>query len=130
MRLIASSMRNKAGGFTLVELLVVLTIVALLASLAAPVVHTAVRRANEAALRETLQVTRSALDDFFADQQRYPNSLDELVEMRHLRSLPIEPSVRSSDGWELEDADDQEWIIDLHSSAPEVPLDGSNYSDW
>src|SRR5690606_7295823 len=130
MRLIASSMRNKARGFTLIELLVVLTIVALLASLAAPVVHTAVRRANEAALRETLQVTRSALDDFYADHQRYPYSLDELVEKRYLRSLPIDPIVGSGNGWELEDADEQEGIIDLQSSSSESALDGSNYSDW
>jgi|SRR5690554_2419341 len=121
---------SRQKGFTLVELLVVLVIVALMASLAAPVVYTSVRRANEAALLETLQVTRKALDDFYADKQRYPDSLEELVEERYLRSLPHDPISKSSTSWQLTSADGSQGIADLHSGSDATAMDGSRYNEW
>ena len=76
-------------GFTLIELLVVLAIIAVLLTLAVPRYFNQIDGAKETVLRENLQVTRVAIDKYFGDLGRYPDSLDELVERRYLRSLPF-----------------------------------------
>ncbi len=86
-------------GFTLVELMVVLTIVALLLSIVVPHYVGQSRRAEEAVLQENLAVMRDALDKHFADAGKYPTSLDELVSKRYLRSIPKDPFTRSSTTW-------------------------------
>jgi general secretion pathway protein G len=91
----------RARGFTLIELLVVMAIVATLLTLVTPRYFAQVDRAKEVALRETLAVTREAIDRFHGDHDRYPGSLEELVERRYLRSLPTDPITERSDTWVL-----------------------------
>jgi len=90
---------NKSRGFTLVELMVVLTIIALLLSIVVPDYIGRARRAEEAVLQENLAVMRDALDKHYADAGRYPGSLDELVSKRYLRSIPKDPFTHSASTW-------------------------------
>ncbi|HET7198652.1 MAG TPA: prepilin-type N-terminal cleavage/methylation domain-containing protein [Burkholderiales bacterium] len=89
----------KARGFTLIELMVVLTIIALLVSIVAPDYVGRTRRAEEAALKEDLATMRDALDKHYADAGRYPASLEELVAKRYLRAIPKDPFTDSSATW-------------------------------
>jgi len=89
----------RTRGFTLIELMVVMAIVATLLTIVTPSYFAHLDRAREAALRETLAVTRDAIDKFHADNERYPASLQELVDRRYLRSLPTDPITESSETW-------------------------------
>ena len=123
----------KARGFTLLEMLVVLMVVALLASIAAPVVTKTVDRAREATLKEDLFVMRKALDDYLADHGYYPESLDALVEERYLRTIPPDPITERPDSWtatETQDESGRSGIVDLHSGAEGVGSNGLPYSEW
>lgn len=136
---LASGMR----GLTLLELLVVLLMVALLASLSAPLVTGGVQHAREAALRENLHQLRRALDDYHADRGRYPPELDELVRQRYLRRIPVDPLAGEGEqGWELvrtapeaggqgrRDDPGDAGISDVRSRAAGRAGDGSFYKDW
>ena len=129
-------------GFTLIELIVVMAIIGILATIAVPAMRTAPIRAREAALKEDLYQLRSCIDQFHADRDRYPTSLEELVEMGYLRSVPVDPFTREAD-WvtevpeitgeetELEaEAGAGSGIIDVRSASEETALDGTLYSDW
>ncbi|MDH5232574.1 MAG: prepilin-type N-terminal cleavage/methylation domain-containing protein [Gammaproteobacteria bacterium] len=126
-------MKNKmqTNGFTLIELITVLVIIALLASIATPIVTHSITRAKESALRENLQVMRKALDDYFADQGRYPQALDELVEKRYLRHIPNDPITESKSVWQFKYYQgDDGGIEDIHSGSDKVAGDGSRYREW
>src|SRR4051812_39387051 len=86
-------------GFTLIELLVVMTVIGLLLALAVPRYFNGLERSRETALRQTLSVTRDALDKHFGDLGKFPDSLDVLVSRRYLRSLPVDPMTGSSTTW-------------------------------
>jgi type II secretion system protein G len=90
---------GRTGGFTLIELIVVMAIVALLVSVVAPRYFKSLERARENALRTSLQVMRHAIDQYAADRGRYPESLDELVQSHYLRSLPEDPVNGRRDAW-------------------------------
>jgi general secretion pathway protein G len=134
--------RGKGRGFTLIELIVVVAIIGILATIAVPAMRTAPQRAREAALKEDLFTMRSCLDQFHADRGRYPTSLEELVSMGYLRSIPVDPVTRSKDTWvavfeevstDQEDQRQQEagpGIIDIRSGSDQVALDGTRYADW
>ena len=120
----------------------VLAIIGILAAIAVPAMRTAPERARESALKEDLFTLRSCLDQFHADRDRYPTSLDELVSMGYLRSVPVDPITKSKDTWVLvyeevapeDQSSDQQQsspgIIDVHSGSPQTALDGSKYADW
>src|SRR5512136_1822469 len=91
----------RQGGFTLIELIVVVAIIGILATIAVPAMKTAPQRAREAALKEDLFTLRSCLDQFHADRGRYPTSLDEVVSLGYLRSAPVDPFTSSKDTWVL-----------------------------
>lgn len=118
-------------GFTLVELLVVMAIVALLLSIAAPRYFGHLERAQEAALLETLVVTRDAIDKFNGDTGRYPQDLDELVSRRYLRAPPLDPLTGRRDSWTLlappEAGGSGVW--DIRSSAPGTARDGQAFAE-
>ena len=91
--------RAAAAGFTLIELIVVVTIISILAGIAIVNVRNAQRRAAENVLKADLANIRKAIDDFYADKQRYPSSLQELVDEKYMRRLPIDPITKSADTW-------------------------------
>lgn len=121
-------------GFTLIELMVVMAIIATLLTIVTPRYFDHLARAREAALRETLAVTRDAIDKFHADNDRYPANLEELVDKRYLRQVPLDPITESRETWtllpppaqvkgELPDAN----VWDLRSGAA---VEGKTYDQW
>jgi len=119
-------------GFTLVELLVVLAIIALLVSIAAPNYVGRTAHAEEAVLREDLRIMRDAIDKHYADAGRYPDSLQELVTKRYLRALPKDPLTRSDSTWIVVAPQDPQLggVYDLKSGAPGNGIDGTPYAQW
>jgi general secretion pathway protein G len=109
-------MKNK--GFTLIELMVVLTVIALLLSIVVPDYVGRVKRAEESVLQENLMLVRDALDKHYADAGKYPQSLEELVAKRYLRSIPKDPFTQSASWTPVPPADPKKGgIFDIHSSA-------------
>jgi general secretion pathway protein G len=120
------------GGFTLVELLVVMSILALLLSLAAPKYFDSVDRAKEAALRTDLRVIREAIDKHRADTGRLPDSIDRLVQARYLRSVPVDPITDREDSWVVVLSTDPlvPGVQDIKSGASGTARDGSTFASW
>lgn len=120
--------------FTLIELIVVMAVIALLVSIAAPRYLHSVDRAREATLRTTLAVMRDAIDRFAADRGRYPRSLQELVDLRYLRSLPEDPMTGRRDGWVLvapaEDSVLSGTFNDVRSASAGRSREGELHADW
>lgn len=120
-------------GFTLIELVVVMSIVALLVSIAAPRYLASLDRAREQTLRSSLAVMRQAIDQFASDRGRYPESLDELVRERYLRGVPEDPVTGRRDGWvAVEPAADsvvQGRLGDVRSGAAGRTREGGLYAD-
>ncbi len=123
---------RRAQGFTLIELLVVMAIVALLVSIAAPRYFGALEKSKETALRQTLSVVRDALDKYYGDNGKYPDTLEALVAKRYLRSLPLDPVTGSSATWVVVAPDDpaKGAIYDLRSGAAGSGRDGKPYAQW
>ena len=110
---------KKALGFTLIELMVVLTVIGLLLSIVVPDYVGRVKRAEEAVLQENLMLMRDALDKHYADAGKYPQTLEELVAKRYLRSIPKDPFTQSATTWAaVPPADPKKGgIFDVHSAA-------------
>lgn len=118
-------------GFTVIELLVVLAAMALLLSVAAPRYIQHLDAAREAALKENLRQTRDAIDKFYADQARYPTSLDELVARKYLRSMPVDPMTDRTDSWIQTPPNRANGApFDIHSGAAGRARDGALYASW
>ena len=125
--------RTRRAGFTLMELMVVMAIIASLLTLALPRYFHSVERSREAVLRQDLQVMRDAIDKFLADRGRYPITLDELAEKRYLRQIPADPVTESAATWVVvspPDGDSRESVYDVRSGAPGNGLDGEPYKNW
>lgn len=124
---------RQASGFTLIEMMVVMAIVATLLTLALPRYFHSVERSREAVLKHDLRTLRDAIDKHLADRGRYPQTLDELVERRYLRKVPPDPITDSASTWitvpppegELRDG-----VYDVRSGAPGNSLDGEPYDSW
>lgn len=118
-------------GFTLVELLVVLAIIATLLSLAVPRYFQHVERSKEAVLRENLSAMRDAIDQFHADTNTWPTDLIVLAEKRYLRAVPQDPITESTETWMVTPPPDGgTGVYDVHSGAEGAGLDGVPYADW
>ena len=119
-------------GFTLIELLVVMAIIALLLTIALPRYFNSVDRAADVTLQENLKVLRITLDQFYADKGRYPDSLEELVEEKYLRTVPVDPVTESSATWVLVPSEDEEvpGIADVRSGADGTAQDGRPYDSF
>lgn len=131
-----NSGRARENGFTLVELMVVMMIIAILAAVAIPVFRSAIQSAREAALKEDLHVMRDAIDSYTMDKNKAPQSLDDLVQSGYLKKIPVDPMTHSSD-WvtssddTLSDVDQTDGgINDVHSSSDQTGSDGQPYSSW
>ena len=119
-------------GFTLIEMLVVMAIVALLLTIALPRYFGSLERSKDVVLKENLNVMRITIDKFYADRGRYPESLDELVQAKYLRAVPVDPITESSRTWiPLPSADlDKPGVFEVRSGAQGKTKDGVAYETF
>ena len=122
--------KPKSRGFTLVELLVVLSIIALLLSLAAPRYFRHIDRSREAVLRENLATLRDALDQYHADKGRWPDTLEILATDRYLRAVPTDPITGQADTWRTLPGEEGSGVRDVKSGAEGQGADGRPYAEW
>ncbi|MDP2229028.1 MAG: prepilin-type N-terminal cleavage/methylation domain-containing protein [Moraxellaceae bacterium] len=124
--------RNHVRGFTLIELLVVLAIVAMLLSIITPRYLEQGDKARDSVLRENLAGLRVSLDRYYADKGRYPEKLEELVALRYLRRLPIDPVTQKDSTWipVFIEEEGGKGIYDVKSGATGVGRDGTAFSTW
>ena len=122
----------RAQGFTLIELIVVMAIIALLITIVAPRYMRSLEKSKEAVLKEDLWVMRDALDKYYGDLGKYPNSLGELVEQKYLRTIPVDPLTDSTTTWQVVAPVDPELgaIYNVKSGASGSSTIGTSYSDW
>ena len=148
-------LRSTESGFTLLELLVVMTIIGILAAVAIPALRDSPQRAREAALREDLFTLRSTIDQYHGDKGYYPPDLATLVSDGYIRQIPVDPMTKSRDTWvvdyeEIAVGDESSdsattatteatsappepaapGVVDVHSGSTERALDGSVYKEW
>jgi general secretion pathway protein G len=127
----SSSLTGRA--FTLIELIIVLAILALLLTIAVPRYFAHVERAKEATLKQDLAIMRDAIDKFHGDKGRYPESLEELVTLRYIRSVPLDPITDSASTWKVvapPDAEAKGAVYDVRSGAEGGSVDGKPFADW
>jgi len=129
--------RKQDAGFTLMELMIVMMIIGVLATLAIPSFVGAVKSAKEAVLKEDLRVMRSAIDAYTMDKQKAPQSLDDLVQDGYLKVIPQDPMTKARDTWVTDTSDSlhtldqtEPGIDDVHSGSQETGTDGQPYSTW
>ena len=127
---------NRRRGFTLIELMIVMAIIATLISIAVPIYNKAIQRSKETVLKNNLFTIRRVIDEYTVDKQKAPQSLDDLVSDGYLRAIPVDPITGNTD-WKviMEDPDnamnpENPGIFDVRSSSDRTSLDGSQYSDW
>jgi general secretion pathway protein G len=123
---------QRKNGFTLIELIVVMAIIGVLLTVAVPRYFHSVDKSKEAVLHQNLELTREALDKYFGDNGKYPDTLDDLVTKKYLRTAPYDPITESATTWVIvaPDSADKGAVYDIKSSAEGTALDGSNYKDW
>jgi general secretion pathway protein G len=139
-RKLKGNMRGRSkqdAGFTLMELMIVMMIIGVLATLAIPSFVGAVKSAKEAVLKEDLRVMRSAIDAYTMDKQKAPQSLDDLVQDGYLKVIPQDPMTKARDTWVTDTSDSlhtldqtEPGIDDVHSGSQETGTDGQPYSTW
>ena len=124
--------RRLSGGFTLVELMIVMAIIALLLTIALPRYFDGLQRAKEAALRQDLVILRDNVDKYFSDKGIRPSVLEDLVSARYLHSIPVDPVTESAETWLITLSPDPQLpgIIDVHSGAEGNARDGSPFLSW
>jgi general secretion pathway protein G len=127
-----NSLLKRTQGFTLIELMVVLAVMAILASVVVPRYLDRVDEARETVLRQNLNGLRTTLDQFYRDKSRYPNSLEELVTERYIRDVPVDPITQHTDTWVLvpPKGGSDKAIFNVKSSASGVAKDGTEYANW
>jgi general secretion pathway protein G len=128
---------KRSAGFTLIELLVVMSIIVVLAGISLGLYTNSVTRANESVLKVDLFQMREALDQYYADKNKYPPSLEVLVEEKYVRAIPEDPFTKSPDTWQtiLSEPDPgnpsaEIGIFDVKSGSDRTAMDGTRYSDW
>ena len=128
---------RRAGGFTLIELMIVMTLIVILASIGLTTYTNGVTRSKEAVLKENLFRLRDSIDQYYADKNNYPETLSSLVLEKYIRTVPVDLFTQSTDTWQLvmsevnsEDLLKPPGVFDIKSGSQQTALDGSQYSDW
>jgi general secretion pathway protein G len=123
---------RRRRGFTLIEMLVVMLVIAMLLTIAVPRYLRSLQRSKEAVLLQDLSALRESIDNFYGDTGKFPDSLSMLVEHRYLRSVPTDPITKSADAWVLVRAEDPDetGVKDVHSGAEGVGQNGVPYAAW
>lgn len=129
--------RSSRSGFTLIELMIVISIILILISVAVPIYNTSVIHAKETVLRDNLFTLRSLIQQYTFDKAKAPQSLQDLVQAGYLKQLPADPFTGSRDTWVTDQEDyqlavdqTQPGIVDVHSGATQTSTDGTAYSSW
>jgi general secretion pathway protein G len=133
------------AGFTLIEMLIVVAVIGILATMAVVQLRQTPQRAKEAALKENLYVLRNVIDQYFTDKGKYPESLQSLVDDGYIRKIPMDPMTQSDSTWvesqsggpgtgggadDKNDPSTQSGVADVHSGSDGTALDGTLYKDW
>lgn len=136
--------RRRQSGFTLLELIIVIAIIGILATIAMPALKDMPLRAKEAVLKTNLRTLRDVIDQHYGDKGRYPPTLETLVENGYLRRVPNDPITRRNDTWvvvyeeidpdnpplESDGEDSEPGIIDVRSGSEALSLNGTPYAEW
>jgi general secretion pathway protein G len=129
---------RRSAGFTLIEVLIVMVIITTLAGISLALYSNSVLRAREASLLTDLTQMREAIDNYYADKNKWPSSLDALVSEKYIRTVPMDPMTNSSTTWQTTYAEPdpgnpsaEPGISDVHSGSDQTsPLTGTPYSEW
>jgi general secretion pathway protein G len=135
----ARATRKRSRGFTLIELMIVISIILILVSVALPAYNQSIVRARESVLKQNLFTLRSVISQYTLDKQKAPQALDDLVSAGYLKQVPDDPMTGKNDTWVPDqeegtvmsiDEQDQGGIIDVHSGSTGVGSDGTPYNTW
>ena len=129
--------RNRSRGFTLIELMIVISLILILVSISIPAYNTSILRAKESVLLQNLFTLRSLISQYTLDKQKAPQSLEDLVTAGYIKQIPIDPFTGKNDSWTVEQEDyslsvDQQetGITDVHSGSALTSSSGTAYSSW
>jgi general secretion pathway protein G len=128
---------SRASGFTLMEMMIVMVLIVILAGIGLTTYGNSVQRAKEATLKEDLFRMRDAIDQYYADKNKYPSNLEALVSDKYLRAVPVDPFTGTADSWQTTASEPdpsnpslETGISDVKSGSDQTGLDGSRYADW
>jgi general secretion pathway protein G len=134
---IGERMNRRRFGFTLVELMIVMAIIAVLMSVAIPIYSRSITRSKESVLKNNLFTMRTVIDEYTYDKQKAPQTLNDLVSDGYLRQIPVDPITGTADSWRVinEDASNtvnqsEPGIFDVRSGSDKTSLEGTPYSEW
>jgi general secretion pathway protein G len=133
-----TKLRHKRDrGFTLIELMIVISMILILVSISIPAYNQSILRAKESVLKQDLFQLRSLISQYTLDKQKAPQSLDDLVQASYIKQIPVDPMTGSNSSWTVDQEDsllsvDQQdpGISDVHSGATQTSSDGTAYSSW
>ncbi|HZR32393.1 MAG TPA: prepilin-type N-terminal cleavage/methylation domain-containing protein [Terriglobales bacterium] len=135
--MVSGKPKSRSGGFTLIELMMVISILLILYSIATPIYKTSILRARETVLKDDLFQLRSLISQYTLDKQKAPQSLEDLISAGYLKSIPKDPFTASTETWTTDQEDtllsvdqQQPGIIDVHSGSNQVSSEGTPYSSW
>jgi general secretion pathway protein G len=125
------------SGFTLMEMMIVMALIVILAGIGMTVYGNSVQRSKEAVLKEDLFRMRDAIDQYYADKNKYPSNLEDLVSEKYLRAVPVDPFTSSADSWQTTTSEPDpgnpslgSGISNVKSGSEQTGLDGTRYADW